>query len=320
MLNMIHDRRLWISVVAVIGVIVISAEAVAVEAATANVPMDIEPITPIPPPMAADPGKIALGKRLFDDPHLSGDGTRSCSSCHDLSTNGADGRVKDTAPNGEALDFNTPSVFDAALNFRLGWEGNFKTLEEQAKASLESPRMMGSNIPKALEALQNDPVLRQQFETTYGHAPDEGSLLDAIAVFERSLTTPGSRFDLWLAGDAGALSAKEKQGYQLFKADGCASCHQGANVGGNLFEHSGIFHPLSAGQSPLLRVPSLRNVAVTAPYFHDGSAATLNDAVRRMASAQLGEQPSSLQIQAIVAFLYTLTGKYQGKTLTAPSP
>jgi cytochrome c peroxidase len=154
----------------------------------------------------------------------------------------------------------------------------------------------------------------------YERAPDRASLLDAIATYERSLVTPGSRFDRWLGGDAAALSAEEQNGYQLFKSLGCISCHQGVNVGGNLFERHGIFHPLASPKPEILRVPSLRNVATTPPYFHDGSAPTLQEAVRKMANAQLDRTLSDQQIEAIVAFLQTLTGTYRGTPVTAAPP
>ena len=126
------------------------------------------------------------------------------------------------------------------------------------------------------------------------------------------MTTPGSWFDRWLAGDAGALSAEEQDGYRLFKSLGCISCHQGANIGGNLFQRHGIFHPLASAKPEILRVPSLRNVAATPPYFHDGSTATLDEAVRNMGLAQLNSTLTNQQVSAIVAYLGTLTGKYRG--------
>ena len=162
--------------------------------------------------------------------------------------------------------------------------------------------------------------MTRQFGEAYGHRPDRASLLDAIATYERSLLTPGSRFDRWLRGDAAALSAEEQNGHQLFKSLGCASCHQGVNVGGNLFERHGIFHPLATPKPEILRVPSLRNVATTPPYFHDGSAPTLREAVRRMGAAQLDRTLADQQIEAIVAFLNTLTGTYRGVPVAAAPP
>jgi cytochrome c peroxidase len=143
--------------------------------------------------------------------------------------------------------------------------------------------------------------------------------LDAIATYERSLLTPGSRFDRWLGGDAAALSVEEQNGYQLFKSLGCISCHQGVNVGGNMFQRHGIFHPLASPKPEILRVPSLRNVATTPPYFHDGSTPTLDEAVRKMGAAQLDRILSDQQVEAIVAFLNTLTGTYRGASVVPAS-
>jgi cytochrome c peroxidase len=151
----------------------------------------------------------------------------------------------------------------------------------------------------------------------YGGGPDAANIVDAIVNFERTLVTPGSRFDRWLAGDDAALSTSEQEGYRLFKSLGCVSCHQGVNIGGNLFERHGIFHPLASPKPEILRVPSLRNVATTPPYFHDGSAQTLDDAVRKMGLAQLNATLTDQQVQAIVAYLQTLTGNYRGRPVGA---
>jgi len=280
-------------------------------------PADQEPISSVPPPPVAAPLKLALGERLFADPRLSRDGSRACSSCHDLAANGADGNRHDKSFDGSDLPFNTTTVFNVALSFRLGWEGSFRTLEAQAEALLENSGLMGTTIAEVVGKLSADPEMTGQFGEAYGHDPDRASLLDAIATYERSLLTPGSRFDQWLGGDAAALSIEEQNGYQLFKSLGCVSCHQGVNVGGNLFQRQGIFHPLASPKPEILRVPSLRNVAITPPYFHDGSAPTLEEAVRRMASAQLDQALSDKQVDAIVAFLSTLTGTYRGISLVA---
>jgi cytochrome c peroxidase len=278
---------------------------------------DQEPIVPIPEPPAAAASKVALGERLFEDPRLSHNGLRACSSCHDTHSNGADGNRRDAAPDGMELPFNTNTVFNAALSFRLNWEGKFRTLEAQAEATLTNPSIMATSVDEVLGKLTADPEMVRQFQAAYGHMPDRESMLDAIATYERSLLTPASRFDRWLGGDRQALSAEEQQGYQLFKSLGCISCHQGVNVGGNLFERRGIFHPLGSAKPDVLRVPNLRNVATTPPYFHDGSAQTLNEAVRQMASAQLDRTLTNQQIELIVAFLNTLTGTYRGAAVSA---
>jgi cytochrome c peroxidase len=278
----------------------------------------VEPITPVPKPPAADPLKVALGERLFGDPRLSRGNTRTCSSCHDLATNGASKNVHDIAVDRSYLSLNTPTVFNSTLSFRLGWEGEFRTLEAQAAATLQNPRIMDSGIDEVVGKLSQDSVLVHQFELAYGHGPDPASVLDALATFERSLVTPDSPFDRWLAGDTAALSMQQLQGYRSFKSLGCVACHQGVNVGGNLFQRHGIFHPLARAEPEILRVPSLRNVATTAPYFHDGSAPSLDDAVRKMATAQLNLTLTDQQVDEIVAYLRSLTGVYRGQPVGKP--
>jgi cytochrome c peroxidase len=279
-----------------------------------------EPISVLPEPAPADERRVRLGEQLFADRRLSGDLTRSCSSCHDVRLNGASGRRRDLALDGQELPFNTLTVFNAALNFRLNWAGGLRSLEQQAESLLQSPTIMGASIPLALERLAADAAMVRAFEEAYGRGPDRESLLNAIATYERSLLTPGSRFDRWLGGEGEALSAGEQAGYALFKSVGCVACHQGVNVGGNLFQRRGIFRPLSPDGPPVLRVPSLRNVAATPPYFHDGSAATLEEAVRRMGLAQLNRRLSAEEIGGITAFLRALTGTYQGAAVTAAPP
>jgi cytochrome c peroxidase len=283
-------------------------------------PSNQEPITPIPSPPAADPLKLALGEQLFQDPLLSHDQTVACASCHDTRSNGADGLRHAKGADGSPLAFNTPTVFNATLSFRLNWEGNQRTLESQAESTLNGGPGTGSNMQEVLGRLNSKPDTVRQFVAVYGRDPDRASLLDALATYERSLVTPDSRFDRWLEGDHEALSAKELSGYAVFKSFGCISCHQGVNVGGNLFQRHGIFHPLASPEPKILRVPSLRNVATTPPYFHDGSAATLADAVRRMAAAQLDQSLSEPEIDAIVAFLDSLTGTYRGSPVKAAAP
>jgi cytochrome c peroxidase len=283
---------------------------------------DQEPITPIPQPPAADPQKLRLGERLFGDSRLSANNNFACASCHDVSTNGARGH---TSGNTSTTTASTPeldslTVFNASLSFRLTWPGTFRSLAAQAEASLENPASMHTSANDVASKLNADPDMIGLFRAAYGHGPDRDSLLDALVTFERSLLTPGSRFDRWLDGDASALSADELEGYRLFKSYGCSSCHQGVNVGGNLFQQQGVFRPLVATGPKIVRVPSLRNVATTAPYFHDGSAATLEQAVSRMAVAQLDRTLTDQQIASLVTFLKTLTGSYRGKRVVGAAP
>jgi cytochrome c peroxidase len=275
----------------------------------------LEPITPIPAAPVQDPRRLALGERLFSDPRLSHDNTRSCSSCHDTRTNGASPNAHDPTPEGKPYPLNTLTVFNAALSFRLNWEGNFRQLERQAEQVLLNPAIMASSANEVVGKLRADGEAVRQFREAYGREPDAAALLDAIATYERSLVTPGSRFDRWLAGEADAITPEELSGYQLFKSLGCIACHQGVNVGGNLFQRHGIFHPVGSAEPALVRVPGLRNVATTAPYFHDGSAADLSEAVKTMGRAQLDRVLTEPQVAAIVTFLNTLTGTYRGQAV-----
>jgi cytochrome c peroxidase len=279
-----------------------------------------EPITPIPAMHAEDPKRVALGERLFNDRRLSRDNTRSCATCHDVGTNGATANARDTSNDGRLLALNTLTVFNASLSFRFNWEGKYRRLEEEAKYVLLNPEIMASSAEAAVGKLRADPDMVRQFREAYGRDPDATDLLNAIATYERSLVTPGSRFDRWLGGETEAITPQELSGYQMFKSLGCISCHQGVNVGGNLFQRHGIFHPLGTPEPEVVRVPSLRNVAATAPYFHDGSAPTLPQAVKAMGTAQLDRVLTDQQIADIVAFLNTLTGTYRGQPVRPAAP
>jgi cytochrome c peroxidase len=273
-----------------------------------------EPITPIPVSRAQDPHRLLLGEKLFGDRRLSHGNTHSCLLCHDIGSNGASANAHDT-PVGQPRALNTPTVFNASLSFRLNWEGNIRSLEEGVERSLRNPAIMASSLDEVVGKLRADPDMVGLFREAYGQEPNPAAILDAIATYERSLVTPGSRFDRWLAGEGDAIKPEELSGYQLFKSLGCITCHQGVNVGGNLFQRHGVFHPLGSPEPVLVRVPSLRNVATTAPYFHDGSASTLSEAVRSMGIAQLDRVLTDQQISAIVAFLNTLTGTYRGEAV-----
>jgi cytochrome c peroxidase len=197
-------------------------------------------------------------------------------------------------------------------------------------------RLMNTTWEQLLAKLRSDQDYVRAFTALYGSGPERTHVLDALASFQRSLVTPDARFDRYLDGQSDALTAEEKQGYELFKSYGCISCHQGRNVGGNLLQRFGVFYDPFAQRANIsdadlgrygvtgsdsdrhvFRVPSLRNVAVTPPYFHDGSAASLTDAVDIMARAQLGRDLPGKDIDLIVKFLGTLTGEYQGRSLAA---
>jgi cytochrome c peroxidase len=300
--------------------------------------IDSEPITPVPPVAALDPAKIELGRKMFHDARLSGGDTISCSGCHDLARGGADGKARSAATNGGLLDLNALTVFNAALNARLNWRGNHRTLKEQNEAVLLDPRLMNATWPELLAKLRADPEYRAAFKALYGGELEREHVLDALVTFQRSLLTPDARFDRYLRGEHEAITADEARGYGLFKAYGCAACHQGVNVGGNLFQRFGVFHDPFAERGStsaadlgrytvtgrgedrkVFRVPSLRNVAVTPPYFHDGSVASLDEAVSIMARSQLGRDLPRQDVDLIIEFLRTLTGVYQGRSLAPRS-
>ena len=295
-----------------------------------------EPIAPIPSPSVSAPAKVRLGERLFFDPRLSHNDTVACAACHHLDEGGDDNRARSPGFDGQDLPFNTPTVFNSALSFRLNWRGNFRTLDEQAEAVLLDPRLMNTSWTELLAKLNGDPDYRVGFAEAYGAAPDRGRVLDAIATFERSLLTPDAPFDRYLRGERNAIGSDAQRGYELFKGYGCVACHQGKNVGGNLFQKFGIFENPFARRANVaeadlgrytltgeerdrhvFRVPSLRNVAVTAPYFHDGSAATLEQAIEAMARSQLGRVLTREDIGLIASFLRTLTGDYRGRPLAS---
>jgi len=294
-----------------------------------------EPLAPLPPPPTLDALKVELGRRLFSDTILSGNGSRTCASCHDLNNAGTV-HVERTAGYTGTMNYNPPTVFNVGNNYRLGWRGNFTSLEELNDKVILDANLMAANWPVLLQRLRASDLYAPLFERAFGRRPDRADVIDALATFQRSLITPGAPFDRYLGGDLAALTQDEAEGYALFKGRGCASCHQGSNIGGNMFQRFGVFAaPIRNGAAAtdgdlgrwtitgaeqdkrVFRVPSLRNVAVTAPYFHDGQTDSLSEAVIIMARSQLGRELPATEVSSIVAFLKTLTGYYNGHRLTA---
>ncbi len=275
-----------------------------------------EPIHPLPAPTGLDPARVALGARLFRASRLSGDGRLSWQSCHDIGSNGAGHRALNEVDGRPPPVFNTPAVFNATLSFRLNRGGELRTLHEQALASLQNPGEMRADVATLVRRLRGDAGSVRDFERAYRRPPDRVTLLDAIASDERALTMPGSRLDRWLQGDDDALTTQELRGYRSCKSVGCIACHQGRGVGGNLFQRSGVFSPAARHSVARLRVPSLRNVDATAPYFHDGSAPTMEWAIDAMAQAQLAVVLRREEIADIAAFLRALTGNHDGHPVT----
>lgn len=287
-----------------------------------------EPIQPIVPLEDLNPELMALGKRLFFDRRLSGDGSVSCASCHLLREGGADARRFSIGIDGQLGDVNAPTIYNSVFNFRQFWDGRAATLEDQIDGPIENVKEMGSTWEHVLAELQADPSYESQFKAVFGSGINRDNVHQAIAEYERSLTTPDSRFDLWLRGDDRALTLRELRGYSKFKEFQCISCHQGVNLGGSMYQRLGVMaeyftkdraeRPSDLGRfnvtgderdRHVFRVAPLRNVALTAPYFHDGSAKTLEDAVRVMIRDQLGRDVDEADVEDISAFLNTLTGQ-----------
>lgn len=313
----------------------VEPEPAAIEA-TATPP---SPLQPLPIFIALDPDKVALGDALFHDTRLSGDGTISCASCHALAKAGADLMPRSIGIGGQLGEVNAPTVFNSGFNFAQFWDGRAKSLEEQVDGPLNNPKEMGTSWPAVVEKLRADPETVAAFDALYPQGITRGSIVDAIATFERSLYTPNAPFDRHLRGDATALSEQQRAGFELFVGLGCVSCHQGVGIGGNMFQRMGAkneyFEERGTGTDADLgrfnvtgdefdrhrfKVPSLRNVAVTPPYFHDGSAATLEEAVGVMARFQLARELAPGEREKLVAFLKSLTGEYQGRPLGQPRP
>jgi cytochrome c peroxidase len=299
-------------------------------------------IEPIPLSSGQDARKVALGEALFLDKRLSGDDTVSCASCHVLSLaryGGADGKRVSVGVLGAKGGINAPTVFNSGLNFRQFWDGRAATLEDQVNGPVQAGNEMGSTWEQVVKKLSSDAGMVAKFKAIYPDGVSSGNIRDAIATFERSLLTPNSRFDQFLRGSKSALSADELKGYQLFKSYGCIACHQGVNIGGNMYQTLGAmgdyfadrgnvteadlgrFNVTKSGKDKhLFKVPSLRNVAVTGPYFHDGSANSLDEAVDVMFKYQLGRMATRQDRELIVKFLLTLTGEYKEKVPGKSAP
>ncbi|RMA97926.1 cytochrome-c peroxidase [Hydrogenothermus marinus] len=281
-----------------------------------------EPIKPIPQKIDYNKEKAELGKMLFFDKNLSSDKTISCASCHDPNHGGADPRPVSTGVKGRKGYANAPTVFNSYFNFRQFWNGRAKDLKEQANGPIHNPIEMNMNKEKIEKYLRSNEFYRKMFKKVYGRKPTYEDALDAIVEFEKALITPNSKFDRYLRGEV-KLSPLELKGYKLFKTLGCITCHNGINIGGNSFQKMGVIYPyVRKEKTPdryaitykeedkmVFKVPSLRNIALTAPYFHDGSAKTLEEALIKMAYHNLGFTLTEEEIKALVAFLKTLTGE-----------
>lgn len=267
--------------------------------------------------------KALLGKRLFFEKRLSSDDTISCASCHAIEHGGDDGRDFSIGVNNQKSTINSPTILNSKYNFAQFWDGRARTLEDQVSGPIHNPIEMNSSLDDVITKLKKDEFYKKQFAKLYKDGMTKKNLVDAIAQFERALITPNSRFDKYLKGDKSALTQDEIDGYELFKSNGCISCHNGINIGGNLFQKMGILKEYKTTSKNLgryevtkqeedknyFKVPTLRNINKTAPYFHDASAKSLTDAVSIMIEYQLGIEPVECEVEKIVKFLRTLDGE-----------
>ncbi len=285
-------------------------------------------LRPLPEAAAGDPRKVLLGRRLFHEGRLSRDGTVSCSSCHLIDRGGTDQRVSSLGIAGQVGPINSPTVFNSRYNFVQFWDGRAADLRAQAAGQVTNPREMGNTWPNVVATLGRDATYATAFREAYTDGLTEANVRDALAVYEETLVTP-SRGDRFLRGDDRVLSADERAGAEAFGSEGCTTCHNGVNLGGTSFQKMGAIRDYFAERgTPLteadngrfnvthqesdrrfFKVPTLRNLSSSAPYFHDGHARTLEVAVRTMGAVQLGRDLGAQQVAQIVAFLRAFDGE-----------
>ncbi|WP_420600728.1 cytochrome-c peroxidase [Neptuniibacter sp.] len=289
-----------------------------------------EPISPLEKISGLNSNKVSLGRSLFRDVRFSRDNTKSCFSCHDLKKNGSDSLPVGIGINGQAGVIKTPTVYNSGFNFVQFWDGRSRTLENQVSGPIHNPVELGSNWAEVIRKLNSDPAILSRFNELYVDGITAANIADAIADFERSLVTTGSRFDKWLAGNKNALTKTEIEGYRLFKGYGCISCHQGKNVGGNMYARMGNIRdyfsergkPITQADlgrfnvtgldwdKHLFKVPSLRLASLQKYFFHDSSVSSLQDAIKVMARYQLGREIGTYEAGLIEEFIESLAGTH----------
>ncbi|HEY2774888.1 MAG TPA: cytochrome-c peroxidase [Candidatus Binatia bacterium] len=332
-------RNLFSRLLPVAFVLAVPVPALAVTAPWPPLPTE----APAPADNPTTPAKVELGKKLFFDPRVSVDGTVSCNSCHNVMEAGVDDRPQSGGVRGQRGARSSPTVYNAAFLSVQFWDGRAPSLEEQAKGPIVNPVEMGMKDHAAVTGrIAAIPAYFSEFESVFGK---DGLTIDnfarAIAAYERTLITPDSAYDRYARGDESALSEQQKRGMQTVLATGCTACHSGVDFAGPPLPPGQGFYqkvPLIPGsqyetkydltsdigreqatKNPadhnMWRVPSWRNIALTAPYFHNGSVATLDEAVRVMAKIQLGKDLDEQQVADIVSFLESLTGKFPEQTM-----
>lgn len=295
---------------------------------TATTLTDHAPLAALPAPPDVPQAKMELGRRLYNDTALSGDNTISCATCHSLDHGGAEPRRVSNGIRGQSGPINSPTVLNSSLHIRQFWDGRAADLAEQAAGPVANPLEMGAVWEDVVARLGADPTYVEAFRAAGYEGVSQTNITDAIAAFESTLITPGP-FDRFLGGDHSALSEQQQRGYMTFRTVGCISCHTGPAFGGQMFQKMGLvrnYFELRGGELTeadngrfnfthqesdrhFFKVPTLRNVRMTPPYFHDGSQETLAGAVRIMGQVQLGRDLTDAQVEDIVAFLGALDGE-----------
>ncbi len=282
--------------------------------------LNAQMITPLPQKVETDPKKVNLGRMLFFDPLLSKNSTLSCASCHNLASGGDDDRQVSVGIDGKTGSINAPTVLNAVFNFRQFWDGRAKDLQEQAAGPIENPVEMGNTFENLIKKL-NKTKYKDIFATVYKDGITKENITDAIAEYEKTLITPNSPFDRYLRGEKNAITKKQKEGYELFVTKGCISCHHGKNIGGNMYNKFGVVMQVdiknlgrynitkNEQDKYFFKVPSLRNVALTAPYFHNGSQTDLKQVILFMAKYQVGRPITDEEVDKIFSFLHSLTAR-----------
>ncbi|WP_144210707.1 cytochrome-c peroxidase [Shewanella donghaensis] len=283
-----------------------------------------EPIEVIKPAVITEPEKVELGKMLFFEPRLSISGFISCNSCHNLSLGGVDALPTSIGHEWQEGPINSPTVLNADYMLAQFWDGRAATLKDQAAGPIDNPKEMGYTHDLAVDTIASMPAYVARFKDIYGtNEVNIDRITDAIATFEKTLVTPNSPFDKYLEGDKKAITANAQTGYQLFKDKGCVACHNGPAVGGTMYMKMGLIKPFHTNNPAegrkgvtgkeadkfVFKVPTLRNIELTYPYFHDGSVWTLEEAVNTMADIQLGQTMSETETTQMVDFLKSLTGE-----------
>ena len=281
-----------------------------------------EIITPIPQNITYNIKKAALGKSLFFDTRLSKNNDISCASCHNLYEGGDDNRKFSIGHNKQLGNINSPTILNSGFSFAQFWDGRAKDLKEQVSGPITNPVEMANTFSNVVSTLKKDNNLVKEFYKLYKDGITKDSITDAIAEFEKALVTPNSPFDKYLRGDNNAISQNQLDGFRLFKSYGCISCHNGVNIGGNLFQKAGVFvgniDKNNLGRYNVtkdefykyyFKVPSLRNISKTAPYFHTGNIKSLKAAIGIMFKYQLGINPPKQDINKIYDFLNSLDGE-----------